>query len=76
MQQVIQIEDILSCVRKAGDKLANETKEKLDRFLSTTHTKLRTSGDLKGIRLDTIDEINSTGMWLFNISMYYNYDVL
>ncbi|KAL0274175.1 UNVERIFIED_CONTAM: hypothetical protein PYX00_006658 [Menopon gallinae] len=68
MQQVIQIEDILSCVRKAGDKLANETREKLDRFLSTTHTKLRASGDFKGIRLDTIDEINSTGSLLSDLS--------
>lgn len=65
-EQVAQIDDILSTIRYAGDKLANETKEKLDKFLTMTHTKLRQSDEYGAVRLDTIDEINSTGKFNFN----------
>lgn len=68
--QVGQIEDILSCVRRAGDKLANETKEKLDKFLSMTHTRVRQSEEYNGMRLDTIDEINSTGMYFLILKFF------
>ncbi|EEB20373.1 Rac GTPase-activating protein, putative [Pediculus humanus corporis] len=59
-EQVTQIEEILSSVRHAGDKLANETKEKLDKFLNTTYSKLKTNTNVLGYHLDTIDEINSS----------------
>ncbi|KAK6617748.1 hypothetical protein RUM43_013976 [Polyplax serrata] len=67
-EQVAQIDDILSTVRRAGDKLANETKEKLEKFLSTTHSKLKPNTETLGYRLDTIDEINSTGSLLSDLS--------
>ena len=53
-------------MRCAGDKLANETKEKLDKFLSTTHSKLKPNTDTLGYQLNTIDEINSTGKYVIN----------
>lgn len=70
--QVAQIDDILSTIRHAGDKLANETKEKLEKFITMTHTKLRQSDEYGAMRLDTIDEINSTGKMNFLLMLDFN----
>jgi len=62
-KQVMQVQNILGNICEAGNQLANDTKEKLNRFLSSTQLNLRQSTGNDGIypRLDPIDEINSTG---------------
>lgn len=72
-EQVDQIENILMSIRHAGNRLANETKEKLDKFLSMTQSKIRQEDD-QGNRLNTIDEINSTGSLLSDND--YTHDTL
>ena len=58
-------------VRHAGNRLANETREKLDKFLSMTQSKIKQHDNN---RLNTIDEINSTGSLLSDDD--YTHDTL
>lgn len=60
-EQVEQIHNIIQSICQDGNRLSNDMKNKFDKFLSLTHSKMRESGNFEASRLNTIDEINSTG---------------